>query len=147
MRIRNARRGAALVEGAVVFGVLLLFVLATLDLGLAVFRSHLITEAARHGARQAIVRGALADALGTWGPETIGPLAGNDSHPLAQAIQPYLAGFDLDTVVILAEWIDGGTERGMRVRVTVSAPYRPFGPVLPAGGLALRASSTTIITH
>ena len=149
MRFRGTcrRRGVTLVEGVIVFAVLLAFLLSAMDLALAVFRSHLVTEAARQGARQAIVHGDLADALGTWGPATVGPLTGTDTHPLAQAVSPYLAGFDLSTVSITAEWPDGGSGRGMRVRVTIRAPYQTFGPALAGTVLLLSASSTMPITH
>ncbi len=136
------RSGAALVEGVITFGVLLTLALVTFDLGLAVFRWHLLAEAARVGARQAAVHGELADALGAWGPATVGPVPATDPHPAVQAVAPYLVGLDPQAVTVTVEWLDGGTGRGMRVRMSLSAPHALVGP-----SLTLRASSTVPIEH
>jgi Flp pilus assembly protein TadG len=54
-RERRARRGQALVEFALVFPILLLVLIALFDLGRAVFAYNTLTNAAREGARLAIV--------------------------------------------------------------------------------------------
>jgi Flp pilus assembly protein TadG len=55
LRRRGARRGQALVEFALVLPLFLLFLIAIFDLGRAVFAYNTLTNAAREGARTAIV--------------------------------------------------------------------------------------------
>ena len=88
-----SRNGVTMVEMAIVLMVFLTLVLGMLDLGIAVFRHHVIAEAARQGARQAIVHGSLADKLGPWGPDTFSGPA-DTSSSLVDAIRPCLAGMD-----------------------------------------------------
>jgi len=148
-RVGPCRRGATMVEMAIVLMVFLTLVLGMLDLGTAVFRNHVLAQAARQGVRQAIVHGSMADKLGPWGPATVSGTA-ESGHPLIAAIRPLLTGFALGEVTVLAEWPDGGNDvsEDHRVRVTVSAPYRPV--VLFIFGnptYTLRGTSTMTIAH
>jgi len=146
---RRLRRGATAIELALVLMLFLTLVLGMLDLGIAVFRYHIVAEAARQGARRAIVHGKLADKLGVWGPESFS-VTGEDGHALVTGIQPLLEGLDLSQVTVTAEWPDGGNDpqADNRVRVTVSVPYQPimifiFGDY----PLTLTGSSTMYIAH
>jgi TadE-like protein len=143
------RRGVTTVEAALVFLTFLILVLGMLDLGLAVFRNHLVCEAARQGARQAIVHGSLVpSAMGVWGPDPVGPVPATDPQALAQAVQPFLADFDPGTVTVQARWLDGGNAPGQRVQVTVDATYPLLLPSLVGvPSLSLHASSTMAIAH
>jgi hypothetical protein len=145
----TGRRGVTTVETALVILAFLTLVLGVIDLGLAVFRNHLVCEAARQGARQAIVHGSLAPAsMGAWGPDSLGPVPANDSSPLAQAVQPFLGDFDPTTVTVQAQWLDGGNEPGQRVKVTVNAICPLMLPSLVGvSSLSLHASSTMPIAH
>lgn len=151
MRIRSAgarRRGATLVEAAVVFLVFLTLILGALDLGIAVFRSHVLAGAARQAARQAVVHGSMATPLGTWGPAPVGPVTAEDPSPLPQAVAAYLPGLDPASVTVQAEWPDGGNAWGQRVRVTVTAPYQPaLTGLFGAGPITLSATATMRIAH
>jgi Flp pilus assembly protein TadG len=119
------RRGAVLVEGAIVLTVFLFLILGTLDLGLATFRYNSLSQAARQGARQAAVHGALAtSAMGNWGPTSYSGTA-DDGSVYAQAVSPMLAGFNLSNVSITVQWIDGGNAVQQRVQYTVSTTYTP----------------------
>lgn len=146
---KPGRRGASAVEMSIVVFVFLVLVLGMLDLGLGVFRYNTFAQAARQGARQAIVHGSMADRLGTWGPAPYSGLA-SDAHPIAAAIRPSLAGSDLSEITIQAEWPDGGNDvsEDHRVRVTVSGPYRPMMTfIFGSPTITLRASSTMAIAH
>jgi Flp pilus assembly protein TadG len=146
---RRCRRGATIVEMAIVLMVFLTLVLGMLDLGLGVFHYHVLGQAARQGARQAIVHGNLADRLGPWGPQGF-TVTAEDASPLVAAIRPVLAGFDLSQVTIQAEWPDGGNDPSsdQRVRVTVSAPYRPIITFIFGNPTyTLQATSTMFIAH
>ncbi len=132
---------------AIILMTFLILVFGMLDLGLGVLRYNTLAQAARQVVRQAIVHGSLADRLGSWGPGSYSGSAG-DSHPIAQAVESSLAGFDLSEVTVQAEWPDGENEFQKRVHVTVAMPYRPiitfiFGnPVF-----TLQATSEMPIAH
>lgn len=145
---RGSRRGATLVETAVVLSVFLLLILGTLDLGIATFRYNTLSQAARQGVRQAVVHGALAEpALSEWGPNTYTGTAADGSEQ-AQAVFPLLAGFRRSDVTIRVEWIDGGNNIQQRVRYSLSTPYRPIvSSFFSQGSYTLRAASTMPITH
>ncbi len=145
-RPRN-RRGAAAIETAIVLMVFLTLVLGMLDLGLGVLRYHLLAQAARQGARQAIVHGDLANRLGTWGPAAYSGQA-SDDHPMTIAVRPSLTTFELSDVTVKADWLDGDNELEDRVRVTASAPYRPIMTFIFGNpSITLEGSSTMLIAH
>lgn len=145
---RSARRGVTLVETAIVLNVFLLLILGTVDLGIATLRYNTVSQAARQGARQASVHGALAaPSMTTWGPGTYSGTAG-DGSPQALAVSPMLVGFTLNNVIIKVEWIDGGNNVQQRVRYTVSSSYRPIvTSFFTKSSYALSASSTVPIAH
>src|SRR3954463_2164209 len=93
---RRRRRGGALVEGVITTMVLLMLMLGTVDMGVAVFRMHVISEAARQGARRAICQGALALPKyngGPWGPTAFSG-NGSSSNPIVTTIQPFMNTLD-----------------------------------------------------
>jgi hypothetical protein len=147
-----------MVETAITLSLSVLLVFGMIDLGFWVFRTQLLSQAARQIARQAIVHGSLADRLGSWGPDTISetmaPGAGGDQPSAGDAIRetvgPTLIGLDPNEVRYTLEWIDGGNDpqAGHRVRVTVRTPFRPIMTFIfgnPSFDLA--ASSTMLIAH
>jgi hypothetical protein len=145
---RADRRGATVVEMAIVVSVFLTLVLGMLDLGIAVFRYHLLAQAARQGARQAIVHGSMADRLGPWGPATYAGTADVEGHPIVAAIRPFLVGLDLSQVTIQAEWPDADNKFEQRVRVAVSAPYQPMMTFIFGNPtFTLQGTSTMLIAH
>jgi Flp pilus assembly protein TadG len=147
-RQRVVRKGVSLIEAAVILSVFMTLVLGTLDLGLAVYRYNIVSEAARQGARQAIVHGQLAaPQMPTWGPATINTTA-SAGVPLAQAIHPFLVGIDPNTTTIHAEWPQNNTRPDSQVRVAVSVPYKPIMTFIFGNPtFTLTASSTMRICH
>jgi Flp pilus assembly protein TadG len=145
---QTSRRGAVLVEGAIVLTVFLLLVLGTFDLGIATYRFNTLSQAARQGARQAAVHGALANStMGIWGPTTYAGTA-DDGSPYAQAVAPMLVGFPPSSVTITVEWIDGGNAVQQRVRYTVSTTWTPTVTALfSSASYAQSAASTMPIAH
>jgi hypothetical protein len=146
----------------------LTLVFGMLSLGGALFRNHVACEAARQGARTAIVHGHLSQlnsTMNAWGPsppydpaQTSGSLytistsyevqADDPSDELAASIRPYLAGLDPSTVTILIQWPDGDNAPGSRVTVTVTAPYRLITPfIFGDQTITLVGSSTMAIAH
>lgn len=145
-RIPRRRDAVTTLEAAIVLVVFLTLVLGMIELGICVFRYHLVAEATREGARQAMVHGEYSPS--PWGPATIGPIYGNDADPLAQAVMNLLVGVDPDTVTVLAEWLDGDNEVDHRVRVTVTI-QQPLvlSSLLGIDSLTLSSQTTMQITH
>jgi hypothetical protein len=154
MNYRN-RRGVSLVEAGVTTAALTTLMLGMVDMGVGIFRMHVISEAARQGARQASVHGTLADPtppksglLGQWGPTTVGPVAANSGNTQVAGMLPYLHGVDLSTTQITFQWPDGNNNVESRVEVTVTATWTPIMTSLfGASAYTLSASSTMPIAH
>jgi Flp pilus assembly protein TadG len=147
-RTSVARSGATMVEMAIVLSVFLLLVIGTFDLGIATYRFNTISQAARQGARQAMVHGSLAPpAMTSWGPGTYSGTAG-DGSVYAQAVSPMLVGFTLNNVTIQVEWPDGGNVLQQHVRYTVTTTYRPIlTSAFSKSTYTLTAASTMPIAH
>lgn len=137
-----------MVETAIIMTVLIMLTLGSTDIGIATYRYNTISQAARQGARQAMVHGALAaPAMTVWGPGNYSGTAA-DGSPYAQAVSPMLVGMNLNNVTITVEWIDGGNAIQQRVRFTVSTTYRPLVTFIFAkASYPLSASSTLPIAH
>jgi hypothetical protein len=146
----------------------LTLVFGMLDMGLTLFHTHVASEAARQGARTAIVHGYLApndSTMNAWGPTpsyypalvsrsiyadaaTHSVRADHATDELAGAIRPYLVGLDPGTVDIRIHWPDGNNEPGNRVTVSVSFPYRHLIPwFVRDNSTTLGASSTMTVIH
>jgi hypothetical protein len=162
------RRGAALVEAAIVTSVFVTLIFGMIDLGIALFHKHVVSEAARQGTRNAIVHGYLAPSgttMNAWGPTPpyLPPLSGHSlyagstctsvpaddpSDELARTIMPYLAGIDPSTVTITIQWPDSNNDAGNRVTVSVTATHRPpVAFLFGASPSAIGDSSTMTIMH
>lgn len=143
----RSRRGTSAVETGLVLMVFLTLVLGMFDMGLAVFRYHVVAQAARVGARQAIVHGGMADRLGPWGPGAFLGTAAS-SHPVANEVRASLSGIDPSATEVRADWLDGSNEFEDRVRVSVSTPYRPIMTFIFGNPeFTIRAASTMLIAH
>jgi Flp pilus assembly protein TadG len=157
--ISKARRGTTLVESAVVLLTLLTLLLGMIDLAMAVERFHITTEAARQGARLAIVHGNTDPPSGVtkdkWDPSSGYPaqnpytVAGtNSSDKIVNKMLPYFAGIDPSTVNITVYWVDGTNDPGNRVRVTVTSTWTPmFGFILGTTQATLTGKSTMVIAY
>jgi len=138
-------------EMALVLGVFVVLTFGMFDLGIGVFRYHILANAARQAARRAIVHGERASALGSWGPTAISVNADETGTPIvdgaddADKLPPRLVGCDLANTTIQIDWLDGNNAIDSRVRATITSPYRPF--MLFLIPVTLRASSTMQITH
>ncbi|HET6572410.1 MAG TPA: TadE/TadG family type IV pilus assembly protein [Fimbriiglobus sp.] len=142
-------------EAAIVIPVFLTLVLGAIDLGVGVLRFNALSQAARQGARQAIVHGELAQGGwngGSWGPNTIdcslATPAGVDAYRAVAAASPVLVNCPPSQTRVRVEWLDGGNTVGDRVRFTVTSDYQPMVTfVLGAPAIPLSASSTMPIAH
>lgn len=142
------RRGSMVLEGAIVLNVVLILLLGMFDLAIGVLRFNLVSEAARRGTREAIVRGELSEPeLTSWGPSTFNGTAA-DSSEIATVIRSSLVACEPENVAITAEWPDGGNACDDRVRILVSCQYQPIIPFLfGTDPIVLRGASTMRIQH
>ena len=159
-RERTNRRGAALVEAAITLSAFLILVLGMLDLGIGVLRYNTIAEAARTGARAAIVHGSLAtQELSPWDDTAA-------KNEITTLITPLLNAVGIpvtsDTVAVLhtdrsvANGGDANTTTndpgistaGDTVTVTVGAPFTPLMTFIFGGStITLTAKTTMVIAH
>ena len=121
----STRTGATSIETALILVVLVVLIFGMFDLGIAVYRYTLVSQASRQLARNAIVRGEMATQLGRWGPVTY-TSAASETHPIPQSIQKYLGGLDPATTTVRVEWLDGNNRPESRIRATVTTSYEPF---------------------
>jgi Flp pilus assembly protein TadG len=142
------RRGAAVIEGAVVLSGLFVVLFGMLDLGLAVLEFNTLSEASRRLCRQAVVHGQMAaPQMTAWGPATVSGTA-SDGTQYAQALSPELATFELSNVKYTINWPDGSNRYDDRVQVTVTYKYQPMMPfVLGSSAVPLQAVTTMQVGH
>lgn len=150
-RTKRGRRGATVIEMVIVLAIFLVLTFGMFDLGLGVFRYHVLTNAARQAARRAIVHGVNSSRLGVWGPSQVSVKANATGNAIVDGqhdgIRPMLVLCDLKNTTITLDWIDNSNAVGSRVRATVSAPYQPFMTLLLLWPVTLQASSTMQIAH
>jgi hypothetical protein len=144
----SRRRGAAMLEGAIVMTVFLTLIFGMLDLSLAVARYNMLSQAARQVTREAIVRGSLAPPTRTaWGPGTFTGTAASQ-HEIAGIVRNSLPGINPDDLTIRATWPDGGNSEMMRVRVELVLNHRLLMTwIFTDQRIQLTANSTMLIVY
>jgi hypothetical protein len=157
-RSQSRTVGQALVEFALVVPVFLLCVLAIFEVGRAVYYVQILGNAAREGARYAIVHGDRSACPS--GPVPSGGVACDPTGALvaAQARAYAIAVIDSGSFVVTPRWCqtdtcpgaygDGDNRRGMQVRVEFSYTYRSLlGAYLPIGDLTVQGESRAVVNH
>jgi hypothetical protein len=159
---RRRDGGQGLAEFALVIPLLLIFVLALVDFARGIFIYSVVSDAAREGARYAIVHGALAplDSMTPSGPGTSDP---NGSTYVVPAARSVAQGLDQSLLTIGACWGDrctvppdcsAGTNTAASpiegIPVKVRACYR-FNAItatfLGVSSIPLSAEATLSVTH
>lgn len=160
--MRRDERGAALVEAAFAIPIIFTLLSATVDLGFWVFERTQVGNAARDGARVAILDYSGADSPGTFSSSTVLPAGSPDqlvqaaiaSHLSGRAFQATVACYTAGTTTSTpcAGAVPGTDE----IEVTVKAArpsYSFFGPrfgastvtgtaTLPVSGLPIPVTTT-----
>jgi Flp pilus assembly protein TadG len=103
LRRQRQRRGASLVESALVYPVLFLVMMGILLLGLAVFRYQQVSHMAQEGARYASVHG------GRYAEEGNGPPA-TPADVYNNAIKPHAAGMQTSAITYSVVWNSDNTQ-------------------------------------
>lgn len=153
---RPQRRGAVTTEAALLLPIFLTVTVAMLDLGVGVLRFNTLSNAARQGARQAMVHGEHAPAGwngGRWRPGTgaganvIDEVSTVDTPPV-NAVRPMLVNCPPSETRVRYEWMNANDEVGSSVRCTVTSQYQPLLTVVFGGSaISLTSSSTMPIAH
>jgi Flp pilus assembly protein TadG len=97
-RKQQQRRGATLLESALVYPVLFLIVLGIIFLGIAVFRYQQVSHIAREASRWAAVHGAL------YKQEQARPSLTTASDVYTNSIQPQAASMQLSGLTYSVDW-------------------------------------------
>lgn len=137
MRYRpQPRRGATVLECAVVYPVFLLLVIGLIVGGLGVFRYQEVAALAREGARYASVRGTRYEF-------STGQKAATPANVYDNAIKPKAVALDLSKLSCNVTWSPGNDPGGL---VTVRVTYR-WLPEAFLGGMDLTSTSTMTVSY
>jgi TadE-like protein len=148
--IARDRRGQALVEFAVVAPLFFFMLFAIIDFGRYVYYVQILNNAAREGARYAIVNG---DASFT----PVGPAA--DDPKVETVVKNYAVGvigsdavFDIHSCWKKKEDCPDpaklpSNHRGQPVSVWVTYDFHPVIPLIPIPGITITGESTLVINH
>ncbi len=139
-RRRSGERGQSTVEFALVLLPFLLLVMGAFDLGRAVFYAHMLSNAAREGARVGVVAG-----------RTPAEICARAKASLLLPDVPVSAGCDVAgslTVAVPQRGTAGSATDP--VRVTLSYTFQPVTPLIAqivGNAFTLRASSTMYVEN
>lgn len=134
--LSTRRRGATLVEFALVAPVFLLFVLGIIVGGLGIFRYQEVASLAREGARYASVRGDKYERTTGNPSATPQDVYDNVIRPSAVALDPARLSYDVT-------W-QPDKRQGNRVSVKVTYQWLPEAFL---GGITLSSTSTVTISY
>lgn len=147
---RKRRRGATMVETAIVLPIAMLLVMGIVDLGMAVHHRNALMRVVSHLAREATLHGSARQDGAPWGPETIVVSASADvldPDAATLEVRELLTGVSREAEVRI-DWPAATNHSGDLVSVTANEVYRPlFSKVLGIGEIHLRASCTLPISH
>lgn len=141
------RSGATLVEAALTLPPLLLIIFGTIDLGFAVQRAGICHEAARIGARMAVVHGADARETGPWTTNLAVAAIHDRIDPMLRA-----AAIDPNNVQVTVTWQRVGSRpylnspgNQVTVRVSIDSPH--LVPFLRLSPLTISSDSCMVISN
>jgi len=138
-RAGRKRSGATAVEMAFVLPVVLLFLLGSMEVAQVMYAYGTVSEAARGGARYAIVHGASASS-------PVGPTA-NDAT-VETVTRSYAPALDPNRVTVTSSWGAGTNDATSPVTVTVTYNCPLSGAkLIGLGSITVQGSTTMLITH
>jgi Flp pilus assembly protein TadG len=138
-RAGRARRGTSVTEMAMTLPVVLLFVLGVMDFALVLYAYGTVSEAARVGARYAMVHGSASGSA-------VGPTA-NDSTVQTQ-VTGAAPGLVTANLTVTSSWPDGSNDPNCHVTVTASYPCSlSAGKLVGLSTITVNGTSTMLITH
>ena len=135
----RSRSGTTVTELAFILPVVLLLLLGTIDFAQVMYAYGAVSEAARAGARYAMVHGSMASS-------PVGPSA-NDST-VASVVKNNAPALNPSRLTITSSWPSGSNSSGSQV--SVSASYScplSIGRMIGLSSVTVTGSTTMLITH
>lgn len=140
----SASRAQALVEFAIVAPIFFLILFGIIDFGRYVYYTQVLNNAAREGARYAIVHGEL-------GIPRTGPPDDPSGADVIDVVRDYAIGVigieDPSVLTITPTWDPDNNKRGTKVTVDVSYAFHSVIPVVPIPPITVRGASTLVINN
>jgi Flp pilus assembly protein TadG len=153
-RLRHARNedGSAIIEMTLSIGILLSVVLGLMEISLALYTFHFVSEAARDGSRYAIVRGSSCPAV----------LSGCPAAGTGVDVQTYLRkegfpGINPSSLTAVTSWPTAGSSctpstspcdnPGNLVKVVVTYQFPLSIPFIPTSTLNMTSTSEMVISQ
>lgn len=145
--------GQALVEFAVIIPIFLTLMYAVIEFGRFIYMVQILNNAAREGARYAIVHGEasfcpsgpVADA--TKACDIAGANVKAMVRGFAIGVDPSSISFPTLDSAPQSAWIDGTGCRGCRVTIEVSMPFSTLVPIVPLPTVTVKGTATLVINH
>lgn len=146
MSARSDRQpGQGVVEFAIVSLVFFLMLFGIVEMGWYLFSYHEVTNAAREGARYAIVHGTMSAGITNSSDVADYTL---DTTKLKSAILAKVNLTNPNSLSVTITEPDGNLQPGHHVKFTVTYPYHPLiGFIIGGGTITLRGSSTMVIYY
>lgn len=138
-RKRNERSGATVVEMAFVIPVLLVLLIGIIDFAMVIYAYGTVSEAARCGARYAMVHGSVSSS-------PVGPTA--DNTTVRDVVRTNALALDTSRLTVTSSWAN--TRNDVGSNVTVTATYDCpiiIGQLIGTGGINVSGTTTMTITH
>jgi hypothetical protein len=153
---RRRGRGQALVEFAIVAPIFFLLLFSIIEFGRYVYTVQVLNNAAREGARYAIVHG--AQSLSPTGPL---PGGATSPDPTGDAVRAKVRAFAVGVPATNITFpntgcVNGETSgpcwqpdngRGSTIEVTVQASFTTLIPLVPLPTITVEGASTLVINH
>ena len=171
MNLFKSEDGASMVETAIALSLVLAVVFGIIDCGRALYTYHLVENAARLGARYAVVRGADCN-HGTYSPDPAPCLPNNEASAMnqieayVQSVSPVLGSGNVTLVRstdanYVPLWPGTAAETcpnaitptapfngpGCTVQVQVKYTFQFMLPFLPNGGIPMYSTSQMVISQ
>jgi Flp pilus assembly protein TadG len=138
-RPARPRRGTSVTELAFVLPIFLVFLLGTIDFAQVMYAYGTVSEAARAGARYAMVHGSMASSA-------VGPTA-NDAT-VATVVKNNALALNTSKLTITSSWGEGSNDA--TCPVTVTASYQcplSVGQLVGLSSITVTGTTTMLITH
>jgi len=144
---RSSIRGQALVEFALVAPIFFLLIFAIIDFGRYVYYVQVINNAAREGARYAIVHG--SQGIPSSGPPAPGTSSFDPSGALViSAVKNYAVGvIGSDAILNVTPTWDPNNGRNSIVKVAVSYQFTSMLPLVPLPSVEITGESTLVVNN
>ncbi len=141
---RRSAAAQALVEFALVSPLFLFLIFGVIDFGRYVYYVQILNNAAREGARYAIVHG--SNSLDPTGPTSSDP----SGTAVKTVVRQYAVGVigDSSVLAVTPTWNPSTLNgRGTEVTVRVSYPFHSVIPVVPIPPVTINGESTLVINN